>query len=304
MIKNRFLVKNFFYLVGFVVLTLFFVAFRCFQLCYLTNLTSGICYEIRIFDVGFILVTFMFLAFSFLFFKFIYRPTFSNFESFEKSRFVGFVSFLLSIVVLFSSFSMLFGINSKNSISAPFNLFFSLTGFCFSIGLAVLAICLVFDLNFLQFGLKFVFYSAFFWGVSRFFSLMFTDAFLHYANVEYKFSVLGLVCIFLFFYYFGRLALNYNGKVAGCGFLTFGFSSVFVIFANVVPKLFLNFYVWFFADKFKANGFVVSSFFDRNINLFNFYNFSLVDFFVSLFIFSFVTVFVFSGGKKSEESLN
>ena len=297
MIKNKKLFKNLicFFCVGF--LTLIFVGIRFFQLMNLTNLETGVCSLNSFFDSCYTLLHVFFVAFSFLFFKYIYRPKFENFNLIKKNNVLGVLSCFISILVFINSFFIFSKTTPKSPISPPFNLMFFLTGVFLAVSFIIFSIYIVFNVDFLKFSLSLIFCSVFLWALVRLYSFVSTNSFLHYATIEYKLNVLGLVFIFLFFYYFGRIVFNYRGSAASCGFLTFGFAAVFSVFANVVPKLFLNFKVWFNAIK------IEGSFFERNINLLYFYNFNLVDFVLALFIFSFLIVSIFSN-KISENIKN
>lgn len=295
MIKNKLSLKNWLYLAVFLLSTAFFVALRCFYLCFLTNLETGMCYEFRTFDFYFILISVLFLAFSFVFFRFVNKPIIKNFHNVNRSKVLGFISFMVSIAMFVGSFSMLFRTNVKNAATAPFNFLFFLTGTFFSISLIFLSVCLIFGLDYHNLSLILVFCSAFLWAVLRFVNLIFTSLFQDYDLVEYRFIVLGLVFLFAFFYYFGRLILNYNSVNSGSYFLTFGFLYILIAFANVAPKLFLNFSSWLNLSESSEH---LSSFFKVNINLLNFHNFNLVDFAISLFVFSLILVFMASNNKN------
>lgn len=285
-LKNKLMFKNLFYIFFLVIFSSFFVLLRFFHL-FNTNLENGICYEFRTFNFWFILISAFFLIFSFLYFKLFYKTGSINFYRLQKSKFLGFLSFLVSFIILFGSFKIFSEANSKLAVSFLFVFLFFLTGLLFAASFAVLALCLIGVFNYCKFAFIFVFCSSFIWAVIRLLSLIATDSFLRYANIEYKLGVLCLVSIFLFFYFFGCIALNYNSSGSLCRFLTFGFFAFFVNFANVVPKIFINLYVYFNDLNFS------DLFFNRNINLLNFFNFNLVDFSISVFVFSFLLIFMF-----------
>lgn len=299
--KIGFFFKNMIYLLFFVLCTVFFVALRVFQLFSLTDLNTGVCYEFRIFEYVFLFGSLLFLVFSYLFFRFFRRFELVSLNNMQKSVFLGFVGFLSSIIVLVCSFVVLFRTTSAESISSIFNILFFVIGVFFAICFIWLSGCFCRGKGIKNSAIMF-FVSAFLWVSVRLLSFMCTESIFVFDRVEYQLMVLETLSLFLFLFYFGGSILGLyseNGNL-NFGLASWGFCSIFVVCLSVLPRLILRFKLLFYGDK------VFSSYFKKNLDFFNVYNFSLVDFAVVLFAACFLisNMIRFRENSSNETALN